>query len=88
MPLGNQQAFGRFLELTVGREALKGPQACGIFLHLLRDKLRQFSRMGARLISRHSSPLVNSAKYDGPECVQPVADDEIPSTGQLSFLGH
>ena len=32
------------------------------------------------------SPIVNSAKYDGPECIQPVSDDEIPSTRQLSLL--
>ena len=32
------------------------------------------------------SPIVNSAKYDGPECIQPVSDDEIPRTGQLSLL--
>jgi putative SOS response-associated peptidase YedK len=32
------------------------------------------------------STVVNSAKYDGPECIQPVADDAIPSTGQLSLL--
>jgi hypothetical protein len=32
------------------------------------------------------SPIVNSAKYDGPECIQPVSDDEMPSTGQLSLL--
>jgi putative SOS response-associated peptidase YedK len=32
------------------------------------------------------SPVVNSAKYDGPECIQPVSDDEIPSEGQLSLL--
>jgi putative SOS response-associated peptidase YedK len=31
------------------------------------------------------SPIVNSAKYDGPEGIQPVADDEIPR-GQLSLL--
>jgi hypothetical protein len=24
------------------------------------------------------SPIVNSAKYDGPECIQPVSDDELP----------
>jgi putative SOS response-associated peptidase YedK len=24
------------------------------------------------------SAVVNSAKYDGPECIQPVSDDEIP----------
>jgi putative SOS response-associated peptidase YedK len=32
------------------------------------------------------SPIVNSAKYDGPECIQPVSDDEIPRAGQLSLL--
>jgi putative SOS response-associated peptidase YedK len=32
------------------------------------------------------STIVNSAKYDGPECIQPVADDEIPRAGQLSLL--
>ena len=32
------------------------------------------------------SPIVNSAKYDGPECVRPVSDDEIPNAGQLSLL--
>jgi putative SOS response-associated peptidase YedK len=32
------------------------------------------------------SPIVNSAKYDGPECIQPVADHEIPPAGQLSLL--
>jgi putative SOS response-associated peptidase YedK len=32
------------------------------------------------------SPIVNSAKYDGPECIRPVSDDEIPRTGQLSLL--
>jgi putative SOS response-associated peptidase YedK len=31
------------------------------------------------------SPIVNSAKYDGPECVRPASDDEIPR-GQLSLL--
>ena len=25
------------------------------------------------------SPIVNSAKYDGPECIRPVSDDEIPT---------
>ena len=25
------------------------------------------------------SPIVNSAKYDGPECIQAVSDNEIPS---------
>jgi hypothetical protein len=32
------------------------------------------------------SPIVNSAKYDGPECIRPISDDEIPSDGQLSLL--
>jgi putative SOS response-associated peptidase YedK len=32
------------------------------------------------------SPIVNSSKYDGPDCIQPVSDDEIPRTGQLSLL--
>jgi putative SOS response-associated peptidase YedK len=32
------------------------------------------------------SPIVNSAKYDGPECIQPVASEEIPRAGQLSLL--
>ena len=31
------------------------------------------------------SPIVNSAKYDGPQCIQPVSDDEMPK-GQLSLL--
>jgi hypothetical protein len=31
------------------------------------------------------SPVVNSAKYDGPECIQPISDDEL-SKGQLSLL--
>ena len=32
------------------------------------------------------SQVVNSAKYDGPECIRPVSDDEIPRSGQLSLL--
>jgi len=32
------------------------------------------------------SQIVNSAKYDGPDCIQPVSDDEIPPHGQLSLL--
>ena len=32
------------------------------------------------------SPVVNSARYDGPECIQPFSDDEIPRGGQLSLL--
>src|SRR5262249_2800496 len=31
------------------------------------------------------SPIVNSAKYDGPEGIQPVADDEIARSRQLSL---
>jgi putative SOS response-associated peptidase YedK len=31
------------------------------------------------------SPIVNSAKYDGPECIRPVSDD-TPTGGQLSLL--
>ena len=27
------------------------------------------------------SLIVNSAKYDGPECIQPVSEDEIPPRG-------
>jgi putative SOS response-associated peptidase YedK len=41
----------------------------------------------AELMDAHDvSPIVNSAKYDGPECIRPISDDEIPSTGQLSLL--
>jgi putative SOS response-associated peptidase YedK len=32
------------------------------------------------------SLIVNSAKYDGRECIQPVSDDKIPSGRQLSLL--
>jgi putative SOS response-associated peptidase YedK len=32
------------------------------------------------------SSIVNSAKYDGPDCIQPILDNEIPPTGQLSLL--
>jgi putative SOS response-associated peptidase YedK len=32
------------------------------------------------------SPIVNSAKYDGPECIQRVSDDGISKGGQLSLL--
>jgi putative SOS response-associated peptidase YedK len=39
------------------------------------------------LLDAHDvSPVVNSAKYDGPECIQPVSKDEIPSGRQLSLL--
>src|SRR4029450_10563203 len=37
----------------------------------------------AELMDAHDvSPIVNSAKYDGPECIRPVADHEIPPAGQ------
>jgi putative SOS response-associated peptidase YedK len=32
------------------------------------------------------STIVNSAKYDGPECIRPVSDDDMPHAGQLSLL--
>jgi hypothetical protein len=31
-------------------------------------------------------PIVNSAKYDGPECIHPVSDDDKPHAAQLSLL--
>jgi len=38
----------------------------------------------ATLMDAHDvSTLVNSAKYDGPECIQPVSGDEMPRAGQL-----
>jgi putative SOS response-associated peptidase YedK len=41
----------------------------------------------AELMDAHDvSSIVNSAKYDGPECVRPVSDDEIPSARQLPLL--
>jgi putative SOS response-associated peptidase YedK len=41
----------------------------------------------AELMAAHDvSPIVNSAKYDGPECIRPVSDDEISRGGQLSLL--
>jgi putative SOS response-associated peptidase YedK len=41
----------------------------------------------ADLMDAHDvSSIVNSAKYDGPECIQPVSHDEIPRSGQLSLL--
>ena len=41
----------------------------------------------ADLMDAHDvSTIVNSAKYDGPECIQPVSHDEIPRAGQLSLL--
>jgi putative SOS response-associated peptidase YedK len=39
--------------------------------------------LAAELMDAHDvSPIVNSAKYDGPECIQTVSDDEIPSGRQ------
>jgi putative SOS response-associated peptidase YedK len=32
------------------------------------------------------SPIVNSAKYDGPECIQPVSEDDMTRSSQLSLL--
>src|SRR5262249_29037682 len=41
----------------------------------------------AELMDAHDvSAIVNAAKYDGPDCIQPVSDDEIPPGGQLSLL--
>src|SRR5262245_34886320 len=41
----------------------------------------------AELMDAHDvSTIVNSAKYDRSECIQPVSDDEIPSGRQLSLL--
>ena len=41
----------------------------------------------AELMDAHDvSQIVNSAKYDGPECIQPVSGDEIAPGGQLSLL--
>ena len=40
----------------------------------------------AELMDAHDvSPIVNSAKYDGPACIRPISDNE-PPTGQLSLL--
>ena len=36
-----------------------------------------------RLDARDVSLAVNSAKYDGPECIQPVSDDEISRAGAV-----
>jgi putative SOS response-associated peptidase YedK len=41
----------------------------------------------AELMDAHDvSSIVNSAKYDGPESIQPVSDDEMPRSRQLSLL--
>jgi putative SOS response-associated peptidase YedK len=39
------------------------------------------------LMAAHDvSTVVNSANYDGPDCIQPASDDDIPPAGQLSLL--
>jgi putative SOS response-associated peptidase YedK len=49
-----------------------------------RSMLRPYAE---ELMDAHDvSTIVNSAKYDGPECIQPVSDDDMPRTGQLSLL--
>jgi putative SOS response-associated peptidase YedK len=41
----------------------------------------------AELMAAHDvSPIVNSAKYDGPECIRPVSDDDTTRVGQLTLL--
>src|SRR5262245_40065707 len=40
----------------------------------------------AELDSYDVSQIVNSAKYDGPECIQPLADDNMARGSQLSLL--
>src|SRR5262245_61416219 len=45
------------------------------------------TKIVCELMDAHDvSPIVNSAKYDGPECIRPVSDDEIPKSEQLSLL--
>jgi hypothetical protein len=41
----------------------------------------------AELMDAHDvSTIVNSAKYDGPECIKPVSDYDRPRAGQLFLL--
>jgi putative SOS response-associated peptidase YedK len=41
----------------------------------------------AELMDAHDvSAIVNSAKYDGPECIQPASDEVAPRAGQLQLL--
>jgi putative SOS response-associated peptidase YedK len=41
----------------------------------------------AELMDAHDvSAIVNSAKYDGPECIEPVSDDDIARAGQLPLF--
>jgi putative SOS response-associated peptidase YedK len=43
--------------------------------------------LSAELMDAHDvSPIVNSAKYDGPECIEPVSEDNRSRRGQLSLL--
>jgi putative SOS response-associated peptidase YedK len=32
------------------------------------------------------SPIVSSGKYDEPECIQPVSEDDMTRSSQLSLL--
>ena len=56
--------------------------------HTTFGKVRSLLKpLPAELMDAHDvSPIVNSAKFDGSECIQPVSDDEIPLAGQLSLL--
>ena len=41
----------------------------------------------AELMDAHDvSVIVNSAKYEGPECIQPVSEDDMARPGQFSLL--
>ena len=55
--------------------------------HTLFSKARSLLKpYPGELMDAHDvSAIVNSAKYDGPDCVQPVSDDPIPNT-QLSLM--
>jgi hypothetical protein len=48
--------------------------------------VKSFTIITTELMDAHDvSPIANSAKYDGPECMRPVSDDDVPR-GQLSLL--
>ena len=51
-----------------------------------RKELMETSQKRMEHSTHDVSPIVNSAKYDGPECIRPVSDDDIPRAGQLSLL--
>ena len=55
--------------------------------HTLFSKARSLLKpYPAELMNSHDvSAIVNSAKYDNPDCVQPVSDDPMPNT-QLSLM--